>query len=99
MEALLHQRCHLLEKVKLMVQRKTMVEECEVWLSLDQLEERASVKLQSTDAILLWMIRCAAMVYSRHKIGEDGKTPYERQMGRKCNLEVVPFGEFVRYKK
>ena len=34
-----------------------------------------------------------------YKVGEDGKTPYERQKGRKCNLEVVPFGEFVRYKK
>ena len=32
-------------------------------------------------------------------MGEDGKTPYERQKGRKCNLEVVPFGEFVRYTK
>ena len=39
------------------------------------------------------------MVYSRYKVGEDGKTPYERQKGRKCNLEAVPFGELVRYKK
>ena len=39
------------------------------------------------------------MVYSRYKVGEDGKTAYERQKGRKCKLEVVPFGEFVRYKK
>ena len=65
----------------------------------DQLEERASVKLQSTDVILLWMIRWAAMVYSRYKVGEDGKTPYERQKGRKRNLEAALFGEFVRYKK
>ena len=39
------------------------------------------------------------MAYSRYKLGEDGKTPYERQKGRKCVLEVVPFGELVRYKK
>ena len=39
------------------------------------------------------------MVYSRYKVGEDDKTAYERQKGRTCNLEVVPFGEFVRYKK
>jgi len=65
----------------------------------DQLETRASVKLQATDVILLWLVRWAAMAYSRYKIGEDGKTPYERQKGRKCNLEVVPFGELVRYKK
>jgi len=66
---------------------------------LDQLEERANVKLQSTDVILLWLIRWVAMAYSRYKLGEDCKTHYERQKGRKCVLEVVPFGELVRYKK
>ena len=66
---------------------------------LDQLEERAKAKLQSTDAILLWLIRWVAMAYSRYKVGADGKTPYERQNGRKCVLEVVPFGELVRYKQ
>ena len=44
----------------------------------DQLEVRACVKLQATDVILLWLVRRAAMAYSRYKIGEDGKTPYER---------------------
>ena len=39
------------------------------------------------------------MVHSRYKVGEDGKTAYERQKGRKCKLEMVPLGEFVRYKK
>jgi len=60
---------------------------------LDQLEDRAKIKLQSTDPILLWLIRWVAMAYSRFKVGADGKTPYERQKGRKCLLEVVPFGE------
>ena len=39
------------------------------------------------------------MVYSRFKLGDDGKTAYERQKGRRCCLEVVPFGELVRYKQ
>ena len=39
------------------------------------------------------------MAYSRFKVGADGKTPYERQKGRKCLLEVVPFGELVRFKQ
>ena len=65
---------------------------------LDQLEDRAKIKLQATDPILLWLIRWVAMAYSRFKVGADGKTPYERQEGRKCLLEVVPFGEFVRLK-
>ena len=66
---------------------------------LSQIEERASVKLQATDPILQWLIRWAAMAYSRYKVGEDGRTAYERQKGRRCNLEVVPFGELVRYKQ
>ena len=66
---------------------------------LNQLEERANIKLQATDSILQWLIRWVAMAYSRYKLGADGKTPYERQKGRKCVLEVVPFGELVRYKK
>ena len=65
----------------------------------DQIEERASVKLQASDVILLWMIRWAAMVYSRYKVGEDGETAYERQKGRRRKLEVVPFGGFVMLKK
>merc|ERR1712153_220696 len=66
---------------------------------LNQLEEKADVKLQATDPILQWLIRWVAMAYSRYKLGADGKTPYERQKGRKCVLEVVPFRELVRYKQ
>ena len=57
---------------------------------LDQLGDKAKIKLQSTDPILLWLIRWVAMAYSRFKVGADGKTPYERQKGRKCLLEVAP---------
>ena len=39
------------------------------------------------------------MAYSRFKLGEDGRTAYERQKGRRCCLKVVPFGELVRYKQ
>ena len=31
--------------------------------------------------------------------GEDGRTPYERMRGRRCNIPVAPFGEFVIYKE
>ena len=63
------------------------------------MEDRAKIKLQSTDPILLWLIRWVAMAYSRFKVGADGKTPYERQKGCKCLLEVVPFGKLVRFKQ
>ena len=65
----------------------------------DQIEARANVKLKPSDSILLWIIRWAAMVYSSYKVGEDGKTAYERQKGRRRKLGVVPIGELVMYKK
>ena len=37
------------------------------------------------------------MSVSRFLFGKDGKTPYERQKGRKCDIGVVPFGETVLY--
>ena len=40
---------------------------------LNQLEEKANIKLQATDSILQWLIRWVAMAYSRYKLGADGK--------------------------
>ena len=45
-----------------------------------------------------WLVRWAAMLLSRYGKGKDGKTPYERQRGRKCELDLVPFGEIVLYR-
>ena len=65
----------------------------------DMLEERSGKQIP-TDAVLLqWLVRWVAMLHSRYRRGSDGKTAYERQRGRKCRLEVIPFGEFVHYRK
>ena len=40
---------------------------------LNQLEEKANIKLQATDSILQWLIRWVAMAYSRYKLCADGK--------------------------
>ena len=45
-----------------------------------------------------WVIRWAAMVLSRYAVIDGEKTAYERQTGRKCNLEVIPIGETVLYR-
>ena len=39
------------------------------------------------------------MAVSRFQIGKDRRAPYERQTGRGCRIEVVPFGETVLYRK
>ena len=65
----------------------------------DQVEEKAGIKLDSDEVIILWMIRWAAMVCSRYLVGKDGKTAYERRKGRKCTDKVAAIGEKVWYRK
>ena len=65
----------------------------------EQIEEKTGIELASDSPIILWVIRWAAMARSRFKVGEDGKTAYERRKMRKCRLEVVPIGEKVWYKQ
>ena len=38
------------------------------------------------------------MAVSRYSRGKDGRSPYERQKGRICDMEVVPFGEVVLHR-
>ena len=57
------------------------------------IETKIGETIESDTVIMLWLVRWAPMLYSRFKIGTDGKTSYERQKGRKCKQEVVPFGE------
>ena len=63
----------------------------------EQMEDKTGLTLRPGDVIVLWMIRWAAMSASRYLMGKDGKTPFERRRGRKCQLPVVPFGEKVWY--
>ena len=65
----------------------------------DVLEKKTGEKIPTDAAILQWLVRWAAMLHSRFRLGTDGKTAYERQKGRKCRAEVVPFGEVVHYRK
>ena len=64
----------------------------------DMMEFKAKINIEQDDVIVPWMVRWAAMLISRFKVGKDGKTGYERRRGRKCKIPVVPFGETVWYK-
>ena len=46
-----------------------------------------------------WLVRWAAMLLSRFKVGGDGQTAYQRQTGKRCVTEVVPFAETVWYRE
>ena len=39
------------------------------------------------------------MALSRFQVGKDHKTAYQRQTGKACSVEVVPFAEKVWYRK
>ena len=65
----------------------------------EQIEDKANVKLAESDILVLWMIRWSAMLYSRFAVGQDGRAPYERRRGRRCNTPLVAFGEKVWYKE
>ena len=56
-------------------------------------EEKLRVKLRDTDPLLAWIPRHAAFLVSRFRVGEDGKTPYERATGKRWRRPQVLFGE------
>ena len=64
----------------------------------EQVEQCANIELEAASALTAWMVRWAAMLYSRYAVGRDGLTPFERRRGRKCRVPVVKFGEKVWYR-
>ena len=63
------------------------------------MEDNAKLVIEIAEPIMLWLIRWAAMLPSRYLVGKDGQTPIERRRGRKCGIEVFPYGETVWYKE
>ena len=39
------------------------------------------------------------MTLTRHQVGTDGKTGYERLRNRRCEMDICAFGEIVMYKE
>ena len=66
-------------------------------LKLD-LQSKIKRKIAPHEPILPWLVRWAAMAVSRYSPGRDGKSPYVRQIGRACDIEVAPCGETVMYR-
>ena len=63
------------------------------------LQSKIKRKIRFDEPIMPWLIRWASMAVSRFQPGKDKKAAYERQTGRTCQVEVVPFGETVLYRK
>ena len=54
-----------------------------------QLEAHLKRIVEIKEPIMHWLVRWAAMKLSRFKYGTDGKTAYQRQVGKRCKIEVV----------
>ena len=63
------------------------------------LERRLCRKLDGKDPMLTWIPAFSGDVMARHRQGKDGKTPYERETGRKWAKGGLEFGEKVFIKE
>ena len=56
-------------------------------------------KLPFGHPIVLWAPTYAAQVPNRFKLGDDGKTAYQRNCGKRWERVAVPVGELISVKK
>ena len=64
-----------------------------------QLESKIRREVRMDEPVMEWRIRWAAMSLSRFQVGKDKQTPYQRQVGKRCQVDVVPFGECVWFRR
>ena len=62
------------------------------------MERRIKAKIQTKSCIIEWIVEHAAMTINKHKVGEDGKTPMRRLMGREAARGIAEIGEQVMAK-
>ena len=62
------------------------------------LEEKLNKDIKLTDPIVPWMVRHAAYIITRCRIGPDGKTAMQKLKGRRVVTPMLPFAESVLFK-
>ena len=62
------------------------------------IESKTGKEVRLDDPIVPWMVRHAAYVITRCRVGADGKTALQRIKGRKVSVPWVPLGETVLFK-
>ena len=65
---------------------------------LSELESNMGQKLNVDHHMLAWVARHAAFLITRFRIGEDGKTAYQRALGREWRRPTIVFGEQILFK-
>ena len=63
----------------------------------DALKDRYKVEIPSEHPVLKWLILHSGVLLTRFMVGNDGKTAYERERGKKYRRSLPEFGEIVHY--
>ena len=66
--------------------------------TLSDLESKLQLKIDPNHSILPWIARHAAFLLTRFRIGDDGKSAYQRAVGREWRRPTVVFGEQILFK-
>ena len=59
------------------------------------LQSRLQREIPAEHPVMAWLVRYASASYRRYRVGPDGRTPYERSVGRRCSTLVAEFGEAI----
>eukprot|EP00971_Amphidinium_carterae_P318460 6329817-Amphidinium_carterae.1 len=51
--------------------------------------------INTTHPAFIWMVKHCSLLHNRYRVGQDGKTPYERTWNQKCKSTIIAFGETV----
>jgi hypothetical protein len=62
------------------------------------LERRLDAKLPCAHPVMKWLVPHSADVVTKYLRGHDGKTAFERLLGKPCREDAVEFGECILYK-
>jgi len=63
------------------------------------LQSRYGCKIRADHPIMPWLIKHAALLIDLCKVGEDGRTPFERRKGKRFHRTLPEFGECVWFLK
>ena len=61
------------------------------------LEGRYKSRIREDHPIMPWLVRYSAVLINISKIGDDGRTAYERRKGKKFNRPLPEIGECIYY--
>ena len=63
------------------------------------LERKVGGRIPAQHTLMTWLVRHASECISKYMVGQDGKTPLQRHIGKTVKDEGLEFGELIYYRK